>query len=112
MNRWVDKAAHIMDTQDKERDRGTSTESGVKQAQDDYKAAVAAGTNWDKPRGYTPAEAKLYDERAKAHTDTQGTIMNWPQKPVSSPTLGQQQALRNMTPVSTAGQGLPWQIKK
>jgi len=29
-------------------------------------------------------------------------------KPVSSPTLGQQQALRNMTPVSTVGQGLPW----
>ena len=80
-NRWVDKASHIMDTQDKERDRGTTTESGVKQAQDYYNAAVAAGTNWDKPRGYTPAEAKLYDERAKAHTDTQGTIMKWSQEP-------------------------------
>ena len=111
-NRWVDKASHIMDTQDKERDRGTALESGVEQAQDYYNAAVAAGTEWDKPRGYTPAEAKLYDERAKAHTDTQGTIMKLPQKPVSYPTLGQQQALRNMTPVSTAGQGLPWQKKK
>jgi len=26
----------------------------------------------------------------------------------SSPTLGQQQALRNMKPASTASQGLPW----
>ena len=112
VNRWVDKASHIMDTQDKERDRGTALESGVKQAQDAYKAAVAAGTNWDKPRGYTPAEAKLYDERAKAHTDTQGTIMKLPQKPVSYPTLGQQQALRNITPVSTAGQVPPWMQKK
>ena len=112
VNRWVDKASHIMDTLDKERDRGTTTESGVKQGQDYYNAAVAAGTNWDKPRGYTPAEAKLYDERAKTHTDTQGTIMNWPQKPVSTPTLGQQQALRNMTPVSTQGQVPPWMQKK
>nr|QPI16312.1 MAG: hypothetical protein NIOZUU157_00200 [Virus NIOZ-UU157] len=48
--------------------------SGEKPAQDAYKAAVASGTNWDKPRGYTPVEAKLYNERAKAHTDTQGTI--------------------------------------
>ena len=111
-NRWVDKAAHIMDTQDKERDRGTALESGVKQGQDYYNAAVAAGTNWDKPRGYTPAELKLYTDNAKKHTDTQGTIMKLPQKPVSYPTLGQQQALRNMTPVSTAGQGLPWQKKK
>jgi len=77
VNRWVDKASHIMDTQDKERDRGTARESGVEQAQDAYKAAVAAGTNWDKPRGYTPAEAKLYDKRAKDHADTQGTIMKW-----------------------------------
>ncbi len=81
VNRWVDKAAHIMDTQDKERDRGTSTESGVKQAQDAYKAAVASGTNWDKPRGYTPAELKTYTDNAKAHTDTQGTIMKWSQEP-------------------------------
>jgi len=80
-NRWVDKASHIMDTGDKERDRGTAEESGVKQAQDAYNAAVAAGTNWDKPRPYTPAEAKLYEDRAKKHTDTQGTIMSWPQKP-------------------------------
>ena len=77
VNRWQDKAAHIMDTQDKERDRGTSTESGVKQASDAYAAAVLSKTNWDKPRGYTPTEAKLYDKRAKAHTDTQGTIMKW-----------------------------------
>ena len=48
--------------------------SGEKPAQDVYKAAVAAGTNWDKPKGYTPVETKLYNERAKAHTDTQGTI--------------------------------------
>jgi hypothetical protein len=80
VNRWVDKAAHIMDTQDKERDRGTPTESGVKQAQDYYTAAKKAGTEWDKPRGYTPAEAKKYTANAKAHTDTQGTIMKWPQK--------------------------------
>ena len=86
--------------------------TGVPAAQDAYKAAVASGTNWDKPRGYTADELARYTANAKAHTDTQGTIMNWPQKPVSSPTLGQQQALRNMTPVSTAGQGLPWQIKK
>jgi len=82
VNRWQDKAAHIMDTQDKERDRGTSTESGVKQAQDIYDAAVLSKTNWDKPRGYTPAEAKLYDKRAKDHADTQGTIMpKWSNKP-------------------------------
>ena len=80
VNRWQDKAAHIMDTQDRERDRGTSTESGVKQAEDAYKAAVASGTNWDKPRGYTPAELKTYTANAKAHTDTQGTIMKLPQK--------------------------------
>ena len=111
VNRWVDKAAHIMDTQDKERDRGTALESGVKQAQDAYKAAVAAGTNWDKPRGYTPAEAKLYEERAKkdAINDTQGTIMNLPQTPVSYPTLGQQQAQRNFQPTSSLP---PWMQKK
>ena len=80
-NRWVDKASHIMDTQDKERDRGTALESGVEQAQDYYNAAKKAGTEWDKPRGYTPAEAKLYDKRAKDHADTQGTIMSWPTKP-------------------------------
>ena len=82
-NRWKDKASHIMDTLDKERDRGTALESGVKQAQDDYNTAVAAGTNWDKPRGYTPAEAKLYEEMAKkdAINDTQGTLMKWPAKP-------------------------------
>ena len=108
VNRWVDKASHIMDTIDYER------YAGEKEAQDDYKAAVAAGTNWDKPRGYTPAEAKLYDERAKkdAINDTQGTIMNWPQTPVSYPTLGQQQAIRNITPVSTQGQVPPWMQKK
>ena len=48
--------------------------SGEKPAQDAYKAAVAAGTNWDKPRGYTPAQAKKYTSNAKAHNDTQGTI--------------------------------------
>jgi len=48
--------------------------SGEKPAQDVYKAAVAAGTNWDKPTGYTLAEAKKYTANAKAHTDTQGTI--------------------------------------
>jgi len=80
VNRWVDKAAHIMDTQDKERDRGTGIESGVTQAQKNYNAAVLSETNWDKPRGYTPAEAKKYTANAKAHTDTQGTIMNWPKK--------------------------------
>ena len=95
VNRWVDKASHIMDTLDKERDRGTALESGVEQAQDAYKAAVAAGTNWDKPRGYTPAELKTYTDNAKKHTDTQGTIMKWPTKPVS-----------------TAGQVPPWMQKK
>ena len=112
VNRWVDKAAHIMDTQDKERDRGTALESGVQQGQDYYNAAVAAGTNWDKPRGYTPAELKTYTDNAKAHTDTQGTIMKWSQEPVSYPTLGQQQAIRNITPVSTQGQVPPWLQKK
>ena len=77
VNRWVDKAAHIMDTQDKERDRGTALESGVQQGQDYYNAAKKAGTEWDKPRGYTPAELKLYTDNAKKHTDTQGTIMKW-----------------------------------
>jgi hypothetical protein len=48
--------------------------SGEKPAQDAYKAAVASGTNWDKPKGYTPAQAKKYTANAKAHTDTQGTI--------------------------------------
>jgi len=112
-NRWVDKASHIMDTQDKERDRGTALESGVQQAQDYYDAAKKAGTEWDKPRDWnTLPDADKWAANAKKHDDTQGTIMSWPTKPVSSPTLGQQQALRNMTPVSTAGQGLPWQKKK
>ena len=61
--------------------------SGEKPAQDAYKAAVASGTNWDKPRGYTPVEAKLYDTRAKAHTDTQGTIMKWPSAPKVAKTV-------------------------
>ena len=48
--------------------------------------------------------------------------MSWPTKPVSSPTLGQQQAgrtwlqteanLSQPVKVSTLGQGLPWQKKK
>ena len=108
VNRWVDKASHIMDTQDKERDRGTTTESGVKQAQDYYNAAVAAGTNWDKPRGYTPAEAKLYDERAKAHTDTQGTLMMLPQTQARRDALTSNFRSEERSPVSTAGQVPPW----
>ena len=55
--------------------------SGEKPAQDAYKAAVAAGTNWDKPRGYTASELARYTANAKAHTDTQGTIMNWSSAP-------------------------------
>ena len=55
--------------------------SGEKPAQDAYKAAVAAGTNWDKPRGYTADELARYTANAKAHTDTQGTIMNWSSAP-------------------------------
>ena len=55
--------------------------SGEKPAQDAYKAAVAAGTNWDKPRGYTADELARYTANAKAHTDTQGTIMKWSSAP-------------------------------
>ena len=51
--------------------------SGEKPAQDAYKAAVASGTNWDKPRGYTADELARFKANALAHTDTQGTIMNW-----------------------------------
>jgi len=82
-NRWKDKASHIMDTIDYER------YAGEKEAQDYYNAAVLAGTNWDKPRGYTPAEAKLYEEMAKkdAINDTQGTIMEWPTKPPVKPVI-------------------------
>ena len=77
-NRWIDKAAHIMDTQDKERDRGTALESGVQQGQDYYNAAVAAGTNWDKARDWnTLPDADKWTANAKKHTDTQGTIMKW-----------------------------------
>jgi hypothetical protein len=100
-------------TQDKERDRGTASESGVQQAQDYYNAAVESGTNWDKPRDWnTLPDADKWTANAKDHADTQGTIMEWPQKPVSYPTLGQQQAIRNITPVSTAGQVPPWMQKK
>ena len=82
VNRWQDKAAHIMDTQDKERDRGTALESGVQQGQDYYNAAIKAGTEWDKPRDWnTLPDADKWTANAKAHTDTQGTIMNWAQKP-------------------------------
>jgi len=108
-NRWVDKAAHIMDTQDKERDRGTALESGVKQGQDYYNAAVAAGTNWDKPRGYTPAELKLYTDNAKKHTDTQGTIMMLPQTQARRDALTSNFRSEERSPVSTASQGIPWQ---
>jgi hypothetical protein len=77
-NRWVDKASHIMDTQDKERDRGTARESGVEQAQDYYDARILAGTEWDKPRDWnTLPDADKWTANAKAHADTQGTIMSW-----------------------------------
>jgi hypothetical protein len=89
-NRWKDKASHIMDTIDYERT------AGEKEAQDAYNKAVASGTNWDKPRGYTADELARYTANAKTHADTQGTIMKWPQTPVS-------------TSVSTAGQQIPWQ---
>ena len=78
VNRWQDKAAHIMDTQDKERDRGTALESGVQQGQDYYNAAKKAGTEWDKPRDWnTLPDADKWTANAKAHADTQGTIMSW-----------------------------------
>ena len=109
-NRWKDKASHIMDTLDKERDRGTALESGVKQGQDYYNAAVAAGTNWDKPRGYTPAEAKLYEEMAKkdAINDTQGTLMMLPQTQARRDALTSNFRSEERSPVSTAGQVPPW----
>ena len=61
--------------------------SGEKPAQDAYKAAVAAGTNWDKPRGYTADELARYTANAKAHTDTQGTIMKWSSAPQVNNTI-------------------------
>ena len=66
--------------------------------------------NWDKARDWnTLPDADKWTANAKDHADTQGTLMNWAQKPVTYPTLGQQQAIRNITSVSTEGQGLPWQ---
>ena len=106
-NRWKDKASHIMDTIDYER------YAGEKEAQDYYNAAVAAGTNWDKPRDYTPAELKLYTENAKKHADTQGTLMKWPKSQASLDALtsnfrGEEV---DLTP-STQGQVPPWLQKK
>ena len=61
--------------------------SGEKPAQDFYNAAVAAGTNWDKPQGYTADELAGYIANANAHTDTQGTIMNWGSAPEVTETV-------------------------
>jgi hypothetical protein len=52
--------------------------SGEKPAQDAYNAAVASGTNYDRPKAYTPSELNKYTANAMAHTDTQGTIMKLP----------------------------------
>jgi len=85
-NRWVDKASHIMDVHDYERTAGEA------EARKAYLDAVASGTNWDKARDWnTLPNADKWTTNAKKHTDTQGTIMSWPQKPVS-----------------TAGQVPPW----
>ena len=75
-NRWVDKASHIMDVHDYEKTAGEA------EARKDYLDAVDAGTNWDKARDWnTLPDADKWTTNAKKHTDTQGTIMSWPQKP-------------------------------
>jgi len=75
-NRWIDKASHIMDVHDYEKTAGEA------EARKDYLDAVAAGTNWDKARDWnTLPDADKWTANAKKHTDTQGTIMSWPQKP-------------------------------
>jgi hypothetical protein len=58
-------------------------------AQDAYNLAVASGTNWDKPQGYTVDELAGYDANAEldAINDTQGTIMNWGSAPEVTETV-------------------------